>query len=223
MIRCWEVSRWSKLQRNYPRLSCVSTRRVITYECRLSTCTFSLWKKHCNVGTDAEFQRVKLDENVNESIASDMKNSNPIITKSQLSGAWIFMTAIHYHNAEPEEIRASEYRLVHLRHYMWNLNETRSRKIKKIIRGPSRLPGITIPLYDCALTEPRHGIKKRRRRKTKRRCTHIYIYEKRVENSSTRDGMTRQADGSRELKNEGGTIFSMFERIAGRTPRDFDR
>lgn len=117
MIRCWEVSRWTKLQRNYPRLSCVPTRRVITYECRLSMCTFSLWKEHCNVGTDAEFQRVKLDENVNESIASDMKNSNPIITKSQLSGAWIFMTAVHYHNAEPEEIRASEYRPVHPRHH----------------------------------------------------------------------------------------------------------
>jgi len=37
------------------------------------------------------------------------------------------------------------------------------------------------------------------------------------------DGMTRQADGSSELKNEGETILSVFERIAGRTPRDFDR
>ena len=70
-----------------PGLSCIPTRRAITYEYRLSTCTFSLWKEHCNVGTDAEFQRVKLDENVNESIASDMKNSNPIITKSLSSGA----------------------------------------------------------------------------------------------------------------------------------------
>lgn len=35
------------------------------------------------------------------------------------------------------------------------------------------------------------------------------------ENSSTRDGMTRQTDGSRELKkNVGGTILSVFERIA---------
>jgi len=31
----------------------------------------------------------------------------------------------------------------------------------------------------------------------------------------------RQMD--RELKNEGRTILSVFERIAGRTPRDFDR
>jgi len=131
VIRCWEVSRWSKLQRNYPGLSCVPTRRAITYECRLSTCTFSLWKEHCNVGTDAEFQRVKLDENVNESIASDMKNSNPIITESLLSGAWIFMTADHYRNARPEEIRVSEYLSRLPATPGWNLNETRSRKIEK--------------------------------------------------------------------------------------------
>lgn len=43
------------------------------------------------MGTDAEFQRVKLNENVNESIASDMRNSNPIITEeSELNGAGIF-------------------------------------------------------------------------------------------------------------------------------------
>lgn len=167
MIRCWEVSRWSKLQRNYPGLSYVPTRRAITYECRLSTCTFSLWKEHCNVGTDAEFQRVKLDENVNESIASDMKNSNPIITKSLLSGAWIFMTTIHYHNAKPNEIHASEYRPVHPRHHDGISNETRSRKIKKIIRTLLDSLISPIPLYGCALTDPRLGTKKDQRRRIK--------------------------------------------------------
>lgn len=84
-----EFSRRSKLRRNYPGLSYVPTRR--SDYVRLSTCAFSLWKEHCNVGTDAEFQRVKLNENVNESIASDMRNSNPIITEeSELNGAGIF-------------------------------------------------------------------------------------------------------------------------------------
>ncbi|CAL1682984.1 unnamed protein product [Lasius platythorax] len=71
----------TKLQRNYPELSSVSTRR--SDYVRVSTCAFSLWKEHCNVGTDVEFQRVKLNENVNESIASDMKNPNPIITSGR--------------------------------------------------------------------------------------------------------------------------------------------
>lgn len=43
------------------------------------TCVFPLYAKRRDVGTDAEFQRVEPDENVNESIAADMRNSEAII------------------------------------------------------------------------------------------------------------------------------------------------
>lgn len=104
---------------------------------RVSTCAFSLWKEHCNVGTDAEFQRVKLNENVNESIASDMKNSNPIITEGpESNGAGIFISRIHCHNTF-KEIRASEYHSFHPRSITVKSQRSAFAEelVKKIIRA----------------------------------------------------------------------------------------
>ncbi|EFN70427.1 hypothetical protein EAG_08722 [Camponotus floridanus] len=139
-------------------------------------------EEHCNVGTDAEFQRVKLNENVNESIASDMRNSNPIITEdSELNGAGIFNnpsdTIIFlkksarrgYHSVHPRSITVKSHNKAFA---------------KELVKGdnsdPSRLTNI---VRFC------HRVQKQEEKARGRE-----IHEKRAENSSTRDSVTHQTD-----------------------------
>jgi len=84
---------------------------------------------------------------------------------------------------------------------------------------PSRLPDIT---RSTLRLRANRSTSRNKKGTVKEEEAKEYV-RKETENSSTHDGVTRQADGSSELKNEGGTILSVFERIAGRTPRDFDR
>lgn len=193
-------SRRSKSRRNYPGLSYVPTRR--SDYVRLSTCAFSLWKEHCNVGTDAEFQRVKLNENVNESLASDMRNSNPIITvESELNGAGIFNnpsdTIIFL-----KEIRA-RYHSVHPPRSITVKSHDKT-FAKELVKRIILLPDI---VRFC------HRVRKQEGEKG-------YAKKKRAENSSTRD-TSDGSDGSGEPEKRGRK--RSFPCSRGPAPRDFDR
>lgn len=165
---------------------------------RLSTCAFSLWKEHCKTWAQTRnSQRVKLNENVNESIASDMKNSNPIITRA---GVGIFITTSHHHDTF-KEIRGTSAPSTHDPSSVKISTRTRSRKssLKKNNPGPSSRSLIT-----SVLTRHRTDIHvpEQINKKEKDTRSEVGYTEKRAENSSTRDGMTRRTDGSRELKNK---------------------
>lgn len=70
-----------------PRDRVAREREQAAHRCRQTKCASSKIRARekqtrDNVGTDAEFQRAGPDENVNESIANDMKNSKAITANS---------------------------------------------------------------------------------------------------------------------------------------------
>jgi len=91
-------------------------------------------------------------------------------------------------------------------------NVLRSRKIKKIIRA----------LLDC-LISPTQLYDWTHVQEQKKETMEAKEYMRREPKIRRRVTVWHGRQMDRELKNEGRTILSVFERIAGRTPRDFDR